>query len=209
MLNGKWGFISIGGAASTPESSVPPTTPPAQNEPSTWAEREVNAALAAGLVPEAISNAGWQNATSRLAAAEAMVQLIERATGETMAQIADDRGWDLTRNHFEDTDDPAVTFLRYARVTQGVGGNRYNPAANYTRAEIVTMIGRAAETFFGVTAQGANPFIDVPDWAAPYVGYAADNGITEGIGGGLFDSDGVLQNQHLALFFYRTFNIWR
>ena len=61
------------------------------------------------------------------------------------------------------------------------------------------MIGRAAEVFFGAEVKGINPFLDVPDWAAPYVGYAADNGITQGIGGGLFDSSGVLQNQYTLL----------
>ena len=71
------------------------------------------------------------------------------------------------------------------------------------------MIGRAAEEFFGKTAQGSNPFTDVPDWAAPYVGYAADNGITQGVGGGLFDPDSNLQNQHTAMFSYRAFNIWK
>jgi hypothetical protein len=180
----------------------------APNKPDQWAEAEVNAALVAGLVPDSVANAGWQNATSRLAAAEAMVVLIEEAKGATMWGIAAAYGWDLETNHFSDTNSPAVTFLKYAGVTTGVGDNKYDPDGDYNRAQIVTMIGRAAERFFEATAQGTNPFTDVPDWAAPYVGYAAANGITQGVGGGLFDSYGVLQNQHTAVFGLRAFNVW-
>ena len=84
------------------------------NTPDSWAVTEVNAALDAGLVPDSISNAGWQNSTSRLAAAEAMVLLIEKASGKTMVQIASERRWDLSTNGFSDTSSQAVTFLKYA-----------------------------------------------------------------------------------------------
>jgi len=170
---------------------------------------EVNKAFEAGLVPGSIANAGWQNATSRLAAADAVVLIIEKASGKTMAQIAAERGWDLNANQFSDTSSQAVTFLKYAGVTTGVGDNKYDPGGDYNRAQIVTMIGRSAEAFFGIEAQGANPFTDVPAWAAPFVGYAAANGITQGVGGGRFDSAGVLQNQHTVVFCYRAFDAWK
>ena len=179
------------------------------NAPDTWAVEEVNAALAAGLVPDSIANAGWKNPTSRLAAADTIVLLIEKASVKTMTQLSSEKGWNLNSGGFSDTNSQAVTFLKHAGVTSGVGDNRYDPNGQYTRAQIVTMIGRAAEAFFGATAQGVNPFTDVPDWASPYVGYAANNGITQGVGGGKFDSDGVLQNQHTAVFAYRTFNLWK
>ena len=58
----------------------------------------------------------------------------------------------------------------------------------YSRAHIVTTMGRTAEVLFTKTVQGLNPFTDAPDWAAPYVNYAADNGF----GDGLFDPDSSL-----------------
>ena len=176
------------------------------SQPSVWAEEEVAAALEVGIVPDSIVEAGWQNPTSRSSAAEAIVLLIELTLGMTMEEIADNKNWDLTDNQFDDCDDPVVTFLKYAGITQGIGGNKYAPDANYTRAQMVTMIGRAAEVFMGVEAQGESQFTDVPDWAAPYVAYAAD--ITQGVGGGLFDSEGLLQNQHTAVFILRTFESW-
>jgi len=176
---------------------------------SAWARDEIAAAINAGLVPDSFAKAGWQNATSRLAAAEVMVIIIEKASGKNMTQLAAERGWDLNINGFSDTNNQKVTFLKYAGVTTGIGNNKYDPNADYTRAQIVTMTGRVAEVFFSAGVKGINPFTDVPDWAAPYVGYAAENGITQGVGGGLFDSNGVLQNQHTAVFGYRTFKVWK
>ena len=176
--------------------------------PADWAIAEIDEALAAGLVPDSIAKAQWSGQTSRLTAAEAVVAVIEKASGKTMEQISAENGWDLAANCFSDTASPYVTFLKYAKITTGVGENKYDPNGAYTRAQIVTMLGRTAEVFFGKIARGANPFTDVPDWAAPYVGYAAENGITNGIGGGLFDSDGILQNQHTAVFCLRAYKAW-
>ena len=174
-----------------------------------WAKAELEDALDIGIVPDSIAMAGWKNASSRLTAAEAIVAVIEKVSGKTMAAIAAERGWDLSKNGFSDTDSKHVTFLKYAGVTNGVGGNKYDPDSGYTRAQAVTMIGRAAEVFFDETLEGTNPFVDVPDWAAPYVSYAAECGITNGVGEGRFDSNGTLQNQHTALFCLRAYNAWQ
>lgn len=193
-----FGYIEV-----TDDGAQPPIS--SQNEPSDWAVEEIDKAQVAGLVSDSMKDAGWQKATSRLAAAEAMVALIEKASDSTMDKIAIDHGWDLSKNHFSDTDNQAVTFLKYAGITTGVGDNKYDLNGEYTRAQIVTMIGRTAEVFFGVTAKGTNTFSDVPEWAAPYVGYAADSGITQGVGSGLFNPNGTLQNQHTVVFCYRSY----
>jgi hypothetical protein len=177
-----------------------------------WALFEVNAALIAGLVPDSVANAGWGNATTRLIAADAIVQLIEKAYGKNMSQIAAERGWDLNVNQFADTDSKAVTFLRYAQITNGkdAANNLYAPNDAYTRAEFVTMMGRAAVNIFGLTVQGTHTFTDfIPNWATSYVGYAVENGITQGIGGGHFGSDRILQNQEMVMFCYRAFHVWK
>ena len=176
---------------------------------SEWAMGELDRALYIWLLPDSVINGGWQSPTSRLAAADALVRLIELSTGDTMAQIASANGWDLNDNLFSDTGSQTVTFLRYAGVTTGVGDNKYDPGGDYNRAQIVTMLGRIAEVFFGAAMQGGSPFSDVPGWAAPYVGYAASAGITDGVGGGRFDSLGVLQNQHTGVFCYRALILWQ
>ena len=56
-----------------------------------------------------------------------------------------------------------------------------------TRAEAVTMLvrllGKESEAKSG---SWTTPFTDVADWAKPYVGYAYANGLTTGVGKGLF-----------------------
>ena len=177
------------------------------DEPDDWAGARVGAALASNLVPESVAGAGWRNPASRLAAAQAMVGLIEKILGRTMQEIADENGWDLSDNLFSDTDDPAVSFLRHAKVVQGVGGNEYAPDSNYLRAEVVTMIGKAAEIFLGIEVTGDNPFTDVPDYAVPYVGFAAKNKIVEGVGDGLFGSGANMQNQAIAIINLQAYEV--
>jgi len=184
-------------------SATQPVQPPDENAPDGWAVDGINAAIAAGLVPDSIINAGWQNNTSRVAAAEAMVLLLEVLLDATMDEIAVENGWDLTTNQFIDTNNAAVTFLRHAGVVGGIGGNMYDPDGVYSRAMIVTMIGGAAEAFLGIDAKGENPFTDIDEsthsWAVQYVGFAAELGIVSGLGDGIFNPDGPLQNQMIAI----------
>jgi len=173
-----------------------------------WARPAIEKAFDVGLVPDSFIG-NWPRSTNRVAAAEAMVLLIEGVLGKKMQVIAIERGWDLSTNHFGDTRNQAITFLRYAGVTTGIGGNMYGLEGIYTRAQIVTMIGRAAETFLGVTAQGPNPFTDVTGFAADYVGYAAANKITEGVSATQFNPGGTLTNQETIVFLHRAFEAWK
>ena len=185
-----------------------PVSPPL-DAPSSWAAENVNAAIAAGLVPDSIKNAGWQRNTTREAAAEAMVALISATKGATMEAIAAENGWDLTANHFSDTSNPAVAFLRCAGIVQGVGDNKYNPNGEYSRADTVTLLGIIAEKIYGLDVRGKNPFTDVPAYAAPYIGYAAEVFGVKGIGGGLFDPDSPMSNQMTAYLSYIAYQAWK
>jgi hypothetical protein len=181
----------------------------AVDPPDSWAAERVNAAIAAGLVPDSIANAGWQRPTTRLAAAEAMILLIEAVKGVSMQEIATENGWDLSANHFADTSSPEVTFLRHAGVVGGVGNDMYDPNGTYTRVHTVVMLSTIAEVLFDVDVEGDNPFTDVPGWAERFIGYAvATFGIT-GVGGGLFDPDSPMQNQMTAMLSNLAYQAWR
>ncbi len=70
-----------------------------------------------------------------------------------------------------------------------------------TRAEattlLVTLMGKAEEA---KKTPINMPFTDVPDWAAPYVSYAYNNGIASGVGGSSFDSDSEIPvTQYLTM----------
>jgi hypothetical protein len=134
-----------------------------------------------------------------------MVRLIEKATNMRRDQIAAKNGYAMT-NHFSDTSDKDVTFLRDAGIVTGKGG-RYNPDDTYTRAEMAVMIGRAARNIFGIDTKGTHSFPDVPKWATGDVGYMVDNKITTG-SDGKFNPDKRLTNQDLIVFAWRAFCVW-
>ena len=57
------------------------------------------------------------------------------------------------------------------------------------RTEGVTMLVRLLGAEDAAKSRDRNtPFTDVPDWAAPYVGYAYENGLTNGTGDTAFGS---------------------
>ena len=71
-------------------------------------------------------------------------------------------------------------------IVGGVGGGRFAPHAACTRAQIVTMLWRAAGS---PEPKGTAGFADVPAGAyyARAVAWAAEQGIAAGVGGGRFD----------------------
>ncbi|MDR0905042.1 MAG: phosphodiester glycosidase family protein [Oscillospiraceae bacterium] len=172
---------------------------PVPDEPSSWAVTEIKEADAAGLVPAGFVG-NWQKVTSRLDAAAATVQLFEKATGKTAAEIAAEKGWVIEAQPFSDTTDRNVAFLKAAGITNGVGDNKYGITGSYTRIQEVVMLGRGAEAILGVTITGTHNFKDIPDWGDKYVGWAVTAKITNGVSETEFDSNGDLKNEHTVVF---------
>jgi hypothetical protein len=187
---------------------LPPAPPGPYDSAASWARKDLETANGLGLIPSSIASAGWTKDTTRLDAAKAIVRLIEKAYGKTRDQIAAERGWTMT-NHFPDTQDKDVTFLRDAEIARGSAG-RYNPTGTYTRAEMAVMIGRTARTIFGIDTSGDNPFSDVESthFAAGDVGYMYTTKITTG-SGGKFTPNRPLTNQETIVFALRAFGVWK
>jgi len=172
-----------------------------------WAVPELEKALGENLVLVDMAGA-WTAPTNRLAAAEAIVRLIEQIMRTDYFYIAELKGYDVA-DRFTDTDSVYASFLKQSGISDGVDGNRYDPDGTFTRAQMVAMLGRMAKNLFGVDTEsfpkGSATFSDVPDWADEYIGWAVSAGVTDGVGGGRFGSNGTLQNQHTGVFSYRAF----
>ena len=89
-------------------------------------------------------------------------------------------------------------------ITTGTGNGRFSPDATCTRAQSVTFLYRA----LSARAEGTAEFRDVPKNAyyADAVAWAAANGITTGIGGGLFGPDNDCTRAQIVTFLFRTYN---
>ena len=89
-------------------------------------------------------------------------------------------------------------------ITTGAGESSFSPDATCTRAQAVTFLARA----LNANASGKAEFGDVPtdSYFAEAVAWAAANGVTEGVGGGLFGSDNSYTRGQIVTFLYRAYN---
>ena len=98
----------------------------------------------------------------------------------------------------------AVRWALSEGITTGTGDGKFSPDATCTRAQAVTFLYRAS----GAPAVSGNAaFSDVATNAyyAAAVKWAEKNGITGGIGGGLFGSDNNCTRAQIVTFLYRNY----
>ena len=99
----------------------------------------------------------------------------------------------------------AVAWAVENGITGGTGDGKFSPDATCTRAQSVTFLYRAAGS---PKVSGSAEFGDVATNAyyADAVAWAAKNGITGGIGGGLFGSGNDCTRGQIVTFLYRAYN---
>ena len=77
-----------------------------------------------------------------------------------------------------------------------------------TSLVLATVLAVSAGTAVGQSAdpKGSDVFDDVPlgHWADEPIGWAVDNGITVGVGGGRFDLSGIVTRAQIITFLFRT-----
>ena len=97
----------------------------------------------------------------------------------------------------------AVKWAAEKGVTGGIGNGLFAPDLNCTRAQIVTFLWRAAGS---PAPKGTVSFTDVPadSYYAKAVAWAVENGITGGMGDGLFSPDAACTRAQSAAFLYRA-----
>ncbi len=98
----------------------------------------------------------------------------------------------------------AVAWAVENGITTGTGDGKFSPDATCTRAQSVTFLYRAAGS---PAVSGSAEFGDVVTNAyyADAVAWAAKNGITGGIGGGLFGSGNDCTRAQIVTFLYRNY----
>ena len=99
----------------------------------------------------------------------------------------------------------AVAWAIENGITGGTGNGLFSPDAACTRAQSAAFLYRAA----GSPAVGGNAsFADVPadSYYAQAVAWAIENGITDGIGGGLFGANEDCVRAQIVTFLFRAYN---
>lgn len=163
----------------------------AADTPSAWAQKSVDAARAAGIVPAQV-NSAFDTAITRedfcsLAAA------VYRAWEKKDALTA----YTSSRVSFSDTDNADVLLCASAGVVNGVGNGKFAPDKNITRQEAASMLYRLAAlnkntkddevtSLPHIFADSAN----IQSWAWKNVDWVYRQGIMNGMGENTFAPDG-------------------
>ncbi len=108
---------------------------------------------------------------------------------------------DVSRNRWSA---PYIYYLAERGIVSGVGGNFFNPTANVTRAEFVKMLAGVAGADLSKYAYDGR-FSDVNSsvWYATYVAWAAETGVTAGVGNDKFAPNASITRQEMAAMIYR------
>jgi len=96
----------------------------------------------------------------------------------------------------------AIEALAARGIINGKGNCHFDPDATMTRAEFAAIVTRG----LGLTAKDAGVFTDVVPtaWYAGYIGTANKYGIVNGVGNGLFNSNGTITRQEAAAMLTRA-----
>ena len=180
------------------KTSEPSTPVPVSNEPSSWALESVNAAIAAGIIPENLQ-AKYTQATTRAEFCALAVALYENVKGVELTE----------RTGFNDTDDINVEKMAALDVVNGVGDGKFAPFEPLTREQAATMLARLANVLGKPMPKDASTFADngaVALWAAEGVGQVQTTGIMTGIDGNLFDPQGAYTREQSIITMMRLFD---
>lgn len=90
----------------------------------------------------------------------------------------------------------AIEALASRSIIDGIGGGKFDPTANMSRAAFATIVTRG----LGLAAKDAGVFSDVPAtaWYSGFIGTANAYGIINGIGNDKFDPEGSITRQQAA-----------
>ena len=98
-----------------------------------------------------------------------------------------------------DTDNvEAIEVLQAVGIMTGDENGDFNPDNLVTRNEMAVVMSQLLNLNYNYY-RGTNPFTDVPAWAAPYVAACAAEGVTSGIGNGLYGGDNNVTAAQAAL----------
>ena len=169
-------YIKVDSGVAAPQQPEEPAEPVEQ--PSSWAAEQVNAAIAAGIVPESLRSQ-YTQATTRAEFCALAVGLYETMKGSEITE----------RATFSDTDDVNVQKMAALGVVSGVGNGKFDPNGTLTREQAAAMLARLAEAVGKPLTAQAPTFADsaaISAWASGAVGQVQGSGVMSGVGGNNF-----------------------
>ncbi|CAM3574987.1 choice-of-anchor I family protein [Paenibacillus lupini] len=97
----------------------------------------------------------------------------------------------------------AITYLSARSIISGTGSNQFSPKAHITRADFTILLSRIAGAQLSSYKAGEFSDVRTTDYYADAVQWAADKGITSGIGGGKFNPKAFISRAEMAAMLVR------
>ena len=185
-----------------PAETEAPAAPVEVAAPSSWAAEEVNAAIAAGLVPEELQK-NYTDGISRADLSKMLGVLIDKVYGQEPA---------TSDAAFSDTTDAAVLKAANLGIINGYkqddGTFMFKPANTLKRSEMSAIINRVAK-LCGEETTGYDAEVKFEDtvshWCNSELGYPVHMGIVKGTSETTFSPENTLTVEQTIMMVYRTF----
>ena len=189
-------FKLVGGGT-TPVTPVTPT-----EQPSDWAKAEVDAAIAAGLVPETLQK-DYTKGISRANLSKILSALLDKVYGKAPTK---------TDAKFKDTTDADVLKAANLGIINGydAGNGEYNFKPNNTlkRSEMSAIVNRVAK-LCGKTTTGFENEVKFADtanhWCKTELGWPVHVGIVKGTSATTFSPENTLTTEQTIMMIYRAY----
>ena len=182
---------------------------PTAGGPSAWAVSEIEAAAAAGLIPNLTGNPGYQDSITREQFAELAARLVTVCTDADLGAAV---------STFTDCTNESVRFAADCGIVQGVGEGKFNPTAKTNREQIAAMVARAvtyleADQDVDVTPKAGSTagYTDrgtVSGWAADAMGLLIANGIFKGTSDTTMSPKNTCTVEQSILLCYRVWKLF-
>jgi len=166
-------------------------------QPSSWAVEQVNAAIAANLVPPSLQS-DYTQAITRAEFCALAVALYVNVVGEIAG-----------RRTFADTDDVNVEKMAAVGVVSGVGNNRFNPDDTLTREQAAVILSQLADAVGSPLTRHESTFTDsdgISLWAIESVGRVQAAGIMGGVGNNFFSPKSSYTREQSIVTILRLFD---
>ena len=176
-----------------------PQKPLTDITPSSWAAADVNAAIAAHIVPGSLRS-HYGASVTRTEFCALATALYETVTGTEITE----------RKSFDDTADVNVEKMGALGVVKGTGGNSFSPKSHLSRQEAAVMLYRLANAMGKSLALTENTFADksaIESWAVNEIGAIQGAGVMNGTGNNRFDPNAPYTRQQSIITMLRMYNL--
>lgn len=175
--------------------------------PSSWASEDINSAIAASIVPEALQT-GYRRNVTREEFCQLIIPVLKARVSDLDNRLnSSSITYNDARAALTDTWNIDVITCYRLGIINGIGNNRFNPHGSLTREQAAKILMGVNELIGATEASQQVSYSDasqISSWAAEGVNYVSNHGIMNG-SGDKFNPKGLFTREQAVLTLYRMY----